>query len=221
METVDLFAPFTRERENDIQAGDSLYMRTDTHFKGRAVRLAARVVADRIKQFPWFTQGITEYVIDSVIVPRKGDIGEMVGLPQSVMNSSRPPFPAEATKCYQVWRLTRDAAGAVTEKILYKDNFKRSQILVLGDSFSRIFETDEPRSAGWIAHLAFELGQPVASLVNDGGASTLVRQSLARKPSILKGKKIVVWEVVERDFRFGDEGWKDVSISTNQNPTNN
>ena len=94
----------------------------------------------------------------------------------------------------------------------YKDDFHSSQILLLGDSFSRIYQTNEPRSAGWISHIAFELSQPLASIVNDGGASTLVRQSLARRAGLLKGKKLVVWEIVERDFRFGAEGWKDVPI---------
>jgi hypothetical protein len=217
VETIDLFTPFAKERASDTLAGDSLYLRTDTHFKTRAVRLTAAVVAERVRRYPWFTQGTAEYALDSLVVPRKGDIGEMVGLPQSVMRSARPPFPAEATKCYQVYRLARDGSGAVTGRTLYKDDFKRSEILVLGDSFSRIFQTDEPRAAGWIAHLALELAQPVASIVNDGGASTLVRQSLARKPNLLKGKKLVVWEVVERDFRFGDEGWKDVPITFNNN----
>jgi hypothetical protein len=85
---------------------------------------------------------------------------------------------------------------------------------VLGDSFSRMYQTDQPRSAGWISHLARELSQPIASLVNDGGASTLVRETLARKSALLKNKKLVIWEVVERDFRFGEEGWKKIQVVT-------
>jgi hypothetical protein len=52
----------------------------------------------------------------------------------------------------------------------------------------------------------------VASIVNDGGASTIVRQTLSRKLNLLKGKKLVIWEFVERDLRFGAQGWKQVSI---------
>jgi hypothetical protein len=29
---------------------------------------------------------------------------------------------------------------------------------------------------------------------------------------MLKGKKLVVWEFVERDIRFGAEGWKDIEL---------
>jgi hypothetical protein len=94
----------------------------------------------------------------------------------------------------------------------YRDD-STSPILVLGDSFLRIYERDEPGSAGFIAHLAKELAQPLASIVNDGGASTLVRQALADKPALLVGKRLVVWEFVERDIRFGLEGWQDVSLA--------
>jgi hypothetical protein len=215
VETVDLFAPFVNERLHDREAGDSMYLREDTHWKARAVRLASRVVADRIRRYPWFKPGTAEYAVDSVFVERTGDIGVMTTLSAGFTRRLSGSFKPEKTKCYQVYRITRDERGAVSARTLYKDDFKSSEILILGDSFSRIYQTDEPRGAGWIAHLALELSQPVASLVNDGGASTLVRQTLARKPNLLKGKKLVVWEVVERDFRFGEEGWKDVPISLN------
>jgi len=212
VEVLDLFGPFTQERLRDAEAGDSLYLREDTHWKGRAVRLAARVLAQRIEQYPWYRPGSTEYAIDTVTVERTGDVAVMTTLQAQAVHRFYGGFVPEKTRCYQVYRITRDSSGAVTDRSLYKDDYHTSPILLLGDSFSRIYETDEPRSAGWIAHCAFELAQPIASLVNDGGASTLVRQSLARNPKLLKGKKLVVWEVVERDFRFGESGWKDVAI---------
>jgi hypothetical protein len=56
------------------------------------------------------------------------------------------------------------------------------------------------------------LGRPLASIVNDGGASTLVRQELHRRPALLANKKVVVWEFVERDLRLGTEGWAKVPL---------
>ena len=94
----------------------------------------------------------------------------------------------------------------------FKDDFRKSEILILGDSFSRIYQTDSPVNAGWIAHFAKNVNRPVASIVSDGGASTLVREKLARKAGVLKGKKLLIWEFVERDLRFGAEGWKDVDF---------
>ncbi len=219
VETVDLYSAFSEERKNDVDAGDSLYMRTDTHFRTRAVRTAARVVGERIKKYPWYVPGITEFEIDTITIHRNGDISEMTKLNSLTIRDLMLSFPPEAVKCYQVYKINRDANNVETERSLYKDDYRNSQVLVIGDSYSRIYQTDEPRSAGWISHLAVELSQPVASIVNDGGASTLVRETLARKINVLKGKKVVVWEIVERDLRFGDKGWRNVSLAQNTQNT--
>jgi hypothetical protein len=212
VETLDLFNVFAHERGNDAVFGDSLYLRTDTHFKNRAVLAAARAVADRVRRYPWYERGSVEFASDTVLIPRYGDVAEMIGMPASIVAKRRFPFVAESTVCHQVSKIVRDGENRIVKRTLYKDDYRGSKILVLGDSYSRIFQTDPPKSAGWIANLARELSQPVASLVNDGGASTLVRRTLARKPGLLRNKKLVIWEVVERDFRFGDEGWKKIRI---------
>jgi len=106
----------------------------------------------------------------------------------------------------------RDSLLYDTTSTPFKDDFRKSEILILGDSFSRIYQTDSPVNAGWIAHFAKNVNRPVASIVSDGGASTLVREKLARKASVLKGKKLLIWEFVERDLRFGAEGWKTVEF---------
>jgi hypothetical protein len=212
VDVVDLFSALWEERKRDGQVGDSIYLQTDTHFKGRGVLAVASAVAQQVKKYPWFEPGSIEYSTDSVDVPRNGDIGEMTTLPAMRLRGLEFTFAAEKTKCYQVYRISRDEGGNEIQRSLYKDDYQRSKILVLGDSFSRIYQTDEPRSAGWISHLAKELGQPLASIVNDGGASTLVRKTLERKSSVLRGKKLVIWEIVERDFRYGADGWKNVKL---------
>ena len=115
-------------------------------------------------------------------------------------------FTAQSALC------ERDTVLYDTTITPFKDDFRKSEILILGDSFSRIYQTDSPVNAGWIAHFAKNMNARVASIVSDGGASTLVREKLARKSSVLKGKKLLIWEFVERDLRFGAEGWKDVEF---------
>jgi hypothetical protein len=126
-----------------------------------------------------------------------GDIGEMSGLNKFNV------FKVQQVVGHVVYDTTRTP---------FKDDFRKAKILILGDSFSRIYQTDSPVNAGWIAHFAKEVGRPVASIVSDGGASTLVREKLARKAGVLKGKKLLIWEFVERDLRFGAEGWKEVNF---------
>ncbi len=180
-------------------SGEPAYLRRDTHWTAATARRSAEVVAVRIRAMG-VNLGTAEYISRPVTVSRRGDVVRM-------MRAARldDDLPAEPVSCEQV--MLRGAGG------LYRDD-PVSPVLVLGDSFLRIYETDEPKAAGFIAHLARELRQPVASIVNDGGASTLVREQLARKPELLEGKKVVVWEFVERDIRFGAEGWRDVPLSS-------
>jgi hypothetical protein len=162
-----------------------------------AARLAAEKTAQRIRDLGWVSQGDAQFDVIERKITRRGDLSRMIELPRA---SSL--FPAEATLAYQVQSSARE---------LYKDD-ATSPVLVLGDSFLRIYQTDEPRSAGFIAHLARELGMPVSSLVNDGGASTLVRQELSRRAALLQRKKVVIWQFVERDITYGAEGWQKIAL---------
>ncbi len=164
------------------------YLRYDTHWTCEGAQLAAQAVADRLREFT----GTTAYSSRPVTVDRKGDIVRMMDSP-----TLERYLPPEHVPCMEVQG--------------YHDD-PDSPILVLGDSFLRIYQTDAPRNAGFIAHLAKELKTPLATIVNDGGASTLVRQELARRPQLLKNKKVVIWQFVERDLKFGIEGWQRVSV---------
>jgi hypothetical protein len=147
----------------------------------------------------WAPNRRVSYVSRQIPVQRSGDVLRMINIPQL-----EGRFTPETIVCDQVWE---EATGA-----LYKDD-PNSPLLILGDSFLRMYQKDEPLAAGFVAHLARSLGSPVSSIVNDGGASTLVRQELARKSEMLKGKTLVVWEFVERDIRFGAEGWKKIALT--------
>lgn len=199
VEVFDLFELFQRHETSQ----DPLYLARDTHWSAAAAEIAASGVATRLKELDWATQGSTAYDVRSLTVPRRSDIARMTRVP--LIEASYPP---EQIATHQVHDKNTGA--------IYTDNPSAS-VLVLGDSFLRIYQTDEPKAAGFIAHLARQLQQPVSSVVNDGGASTLVRQELARRPQLLQGKRTVIWEFVERDIRFGTEGWKTVPLASNGN----
>jgi hypothetical protein len=198
VEVVDLFQLFEKVEERDT----AYYLARDTHWSAEAAQLAAERIAARLKKLEWITDGDTQYGGRRLQVSRRSDIAHMIREPRI---ESR--FPAEDVACNQVFDI---ATGQP-----YRDD-PRSPVLVMGDSFLRIYQTDEPRSAGFIAQLGRALRRPLASVVNDGGASTLVRQELVRRPQLLHGKKLVIWEFVERDIRFGTEGWKQVALQPNQ-----
>lgn len=196
VEVVDLFAAF-RSHLRDATA-EPLYLQQDTHWAPAGMQRAARETARRLLELGWTERGATVYALEEKPISRYGDVLRMSQLP-----AVEKHFQPEEILALQV----RNAADGS----LYADD-PRSDILVLGDSFLRIYERDEPESAGFVAHLAHELGKPIASIINDGGASTLVRQELYRKPELLADKKVVIWEFVERDIRFGTEGWQNIPL---------
>ncbi len=211
---VDLHGPLLTERQRDSLCGDSIYLARDTHWRPRGLLCAARTVADEVRKLPWYSEEHSEvkWTIDTVAVERNGDVGIMTGLPEATLGKLRVSFPPEVTNCFPVWHNYIDSTGAIVRRVPFRDDFRAGRIIILGDSFSRIYQTDEPRGAGWVAHLARELSEPLGAIISDGGASTLVREKLARKAGILKGKKLVIWEFVERDLRYGAFGWKRVAL---------
>ena len=223
LNTVDLYTPLLAAKADDAKFGP-LYLNDDTHWTPRGAEIAANVIAKKVGELA--ESGVVnigepsmEFVASDSIADRMGDIGEMSGLnkfnvfkaqkvtghviyQQEISERTEPPQDSLLDST-----VVRD-----TTKTPFKDDFRKAKILILGDSFSRIYQTDAPVNAGWIAHFAKEMGRPVASIVSDGGASTLVREKLARKAGVLKGKKLLIWEFVERDLRFGAEGWKEVNF---------
>jgi hypothetical protein len=206
VEIVDLFEVYVPVRSVPVRAypetphgvTTNYYLAQDSHWSPEGMRKAADVVARRLLDLGWIGKGSTEYETKPVSIKRHGDVLRMIRVPQV-----ERLYEPEQINCTQV-------VNSETGKPYVDD--PNSPVLVLGDSFLRIFERDEPGSGGFIAHLARNLGFGLTSIVNDGGASTLVRQQLARKSALLKGKKVVVWEFVERDIRFGTEGWQVIPL---------
>ncbi len=194
VQTVNLYPVLRKEKLRDRE-NDFLYLNTDTHWTPRGAEIVAKAVAGRVKKYPFYATLPKESLTDSlVLVERQGDIATMADLEDA--------FPMQTVEASVV----KNAKGPL------RSDFRKAQILILGDSFSRIYETDAPMSAGWISRLAKNLQVPVSAIVSDGGASTLVREKLARRSGVLKNKKLLIWEFVERDLRFGAEGWKKVRL---------
>ncbi len=196
VEILDLFKVYDEAKQ---QVGNpKYYLAQDSHWSPEGMQLAAEAVARRMLDLGWVSKGTRKYQTRAAPVRRYGDVLKKMQIPQ-VERSLRP----QEMNCVQV-------LDAQTGQ-LYVDD-PNSPVLVLGDSFLRIFERDEPGSGGFVAHLAHDLGLGLTTIVSDGGASTLVRQQLSRKPALLKGKRVVIWEFVERDLRFGTEGWRHVPL---------
>ena len=199
VDVVDLFDLFAREKAAVHRVTDSpLYLAQDSHWSPAGVDAAARTVAQHLVEGGWIKAGIVDYHPKAAPTVRLGDVLRMLNVPQIETHTVAERIPT-----------VRVIEAATAQP--YRDD-PAAEILVLGDSFLRIYEQDEPGAAGFVAHLSKELKRPVTSLISDGGASTLVRQELHRRPALLRNKRVVVWEFVERDLRLGTEGWQKVPL---------
>lgn len=189
--TVDLVHALRAARETSPV---DLYLHRDTHWAPAGLAVAADEISKVLLSIPEIASNRNPslYAAKDTSIERWGDICEMTALPDR-----HSIWKTETVVAHQV----RDSSGAP-----YRDT-GAAKVLWLGDSYSRIYQTDAPKAAGVIAQVAKRIGQPLSSIVNDGGASTVVRRQLLRKPQLLANAKVVVWTFVERDIRFGEGGW--------------
>ena len=89
----------------------------------------------------------------------------------------------------------------------YEDD-EASPIVLLGDSFTGVFQLMDCEHAGVSAHLARELGRPVDLVMSYGGGPNVRQKLLRRGTSALARKKLVIWMMTARDLYDFWEGWQ-------------
>ncbi len=155
VESVDLFRLFREARTSSASA--PLYLARDTHWTPRGAALAAQHAALRLAELGWAPLPDVTFHVQSQPVVRWGDVAEMTRIPRLAQKLG--PEPVE---CRQVLDPTlgllvptaSDRPGA------YRYPAKKATVLVLGDSFCRIYQFPEPQS----------LGDAVLPLTGDAGA---------------------------------------------------
>jgi hypothetical protein len=185
--------------ERKRSTGKAQYLQRDTHWTPEAMEAVAGLLAERLRGlFPDDFPRPCPPVPDLVPVHEAGDLAGMLGLPKSP-----PLFPEQEV----VIRPFRGPEGSH-----WKPD-PSSPVLLLGDSFARIFSAEDlrwGRDAGLAERLSEKLGRDVDLLAVNAGGSCLVRQSLARCAERLEGKKVLLYEFSMRDLSEGD--WKVIPL---------
>lgn len=193
---LDLAPRFIEARHG---AGPPLYCKTDTHWSGRAVDLAARAVAAHVRDRPWL-EGATDHRYESETreVEITGDLAAMLddGSP------SRETLPLTFVG-------TRRGGALVPV-----EPDRESPVLLIGDSHTLVFHDPAlfAQGAGLPDHLALQLGLPVDLIGIRGSGATTTRIELLRRRDNLKGKKLVVWCFSCREFTESVTGWRKVPV---------
>jgi len=80
--------------------------------------------------------------------------------------------------------------------------------VLLGDSFTGVFQLMDCEHAGVSAHLAKELGYPMDLVMSYGGGPNVRQKLMRRGESALSTKKLVIWMMTARDLYDFWEGWQ-------------
>jgi alginate O-acetyltransferase complex protein AlgJ len=196
VEVVDLLPPFLEARtKTDGSKEEPLYQHQDTHWTDRGLRLAADIIGRRIKQYPWFSElsaHARPFTLKETSFTRYGDLFSR--LP----DAEKAPYKPETLVAHQVM----DARGEP-----YEDD-PDSPIVVLGDSFTGVYELTDAEHAGVSAHIARGAGYPVDLVMSYGGGPNVRQKLMRRGAGALSAKKLVIWIMTARDLYNYWEDWE-------------
>lgn len=178
------------------------YLPYDTHWTPAGMDRVAKALATRLDRFECVREAPRRhYGLRSRTVANRGDLYELLGLPGRF-----PYVPPTRVAVQQV-------VEAETGRPFTPD--PQARILLLGDSFTNIYSDPSlhwGKAAGLAEHLAYHLQRGVDVIaLNDGGVNGC-RQQLARRPAMLAGKRVVVWQFATRDFGLKTGEWKKIPV---------
>jgi len=193
---------YETKKAGDTLQDELLYLKQDTHWTPKGMKIVARYIADAIIAGGWVKNiPNTSYKIEQVEVNRYGDLHDMLDLPKGY-------------NCYKPMSVKIEKViDSKTGKPIKTD--EKSPIVLIGDSFVNIYSVSEMgwgENAGLSEHLAYNLGIPIDVIaINDGGA-TGSREQLSRRHNALAGKKLVIWQFPTRDLTNPESQWRIANI---------
>jgi hypothetical protein len=196
IEVVDLLAPFLAARTaGDAPGQEPLYQPQDTHWTDRGLRLAAEILAARIKEYPWYAELASH---SEKLGMRETKFTRFGDLQSRLSEALKKKYQPETLIAHQV--LGADGAP-------YEDD-PESPIVVLGDSFTGVYELTDAEHAGLSAHIARGVSYPVDLVMSYGGGPNVRNKLMRRGTAALAEKKLVIWVMAARDLYNYWENWE-------------
>ena len=195
IEVIDLLPDFLSAKKDDAKYREAVYQKHDTHWTERGLLLAAQRIAGRIQQYAWYADAVknpVRYTVKGTSCVRRGDIVDR--LPEH----DRTAYPAATLDAQQV--LEPDGN-------LYKASRPDAPVMLIGDSFTGVFEIIDCKAAGVGAHIAASTGLPV-DIITSWGGGPLVRDKMLRvRAKDLSKKRLVLYLMVARDLYNYSQKW--------------
>lgn len=194
VEVVDLLPAFLAAKA-ETSGGEALFQHQDTHWTDRGLRVAAELLSTRVKKYPWYAELSKHrqlFQVREASFTRFGDLHSRL--------------PAGEQKTYLPEALTgRQVLRADGQP--YEDD-PDSPLVLLGDSFTSVYELTDIEHAGVSAHLARGISYPLDLVMSYGGGPNVRQKLLRRGEAALGSKKLVIWLMTARDLYNYWEEWE-------------
>lgn len=194
VEVVDLLPPLLAAKNAPAKA-ELLYQHQDTHWTDRGLRLAADLVSARIKRYPWYAE-LSKH--SQTFGQRETTFSRFGDLQSRLPDAEQGKYTPETLVAHQVLR---------ADKQPYDDD-PDSPIVLLGDSFTGVYELTDAEHAGVSAHIARGVSYPLDLVMSYGGGPNVRQKLLRRGREALGQKKLVVWMMTARDLYNYWEDWE-------------
>jgi len=168
------------------------YQRYDTHWALPGEVAAMELLASRVTQYSWYEESGAQpgsLNLQETQTLREGDL--VAHLP----DAEKAMYPADTLNVMKVYKGTETYKGG-----------KNAPILLMGDSFTGVFESVDQKSGGPGSLLAYATGLDVQVATSWGGGPG-VRSRMMKMKKDMQSKRLVIYMMTARDFWQSPMEW--------------
>ena len=191
LDVLDLYPALMAAKAGDEPPHYS-YQRYDTHWALPGMLAALEQLAARITQYSWYAESGAQpgsLTMQEMVTLREGDL--VAHLP----DAEKSKYPADTFAAMKVFKGSEPYKGG-----------KNSPILLMGDSFTGVFESVDQKSGGPGSLLAFATGLDVQVLTSWGGGPGVYHRMMKMKKD-MQSKRLVIYMMTARDFWQSPMEW--------------
>lgn len=191
LDVLDLYPALMSAKSGDEPPHYS-YQRYDTHWALPGMLAAMELLASRVTQYSWYAESGAQpgsLNLQETKTLREGDL--VAHLP----DAEKSKYPADTLPVMKVFKGTEAYKGG-----------KNSPILLMGDSFTGVFESVDQKSGGPGSLLAYATGLDVQVLTSWGGGPGVYHRMMKMKKD-MQSKRLVIYMMTARDFWQSPMEW--------------
>jgi alginate O-acetyltransferase complex protein AlgJ len=191
LDVLDLYPALMAAKSGDEPPHFS-YQRYDTHWALPGMLAAMELLASRVTQYSWYAESGAQpgsLNLQETKTLREGDL--VAHLP----DAEKSKYPADTLPVMKVFKGTEAYKGG-----------KNSPILLMGDSFTGVFESVDQKSGGPGSLLAYATGLDVQVLTSWGGGPGVYHRMMKMKKD-MQSKRLVIYMMTARDFWQSPMEW--------------